>query len=186
MPSHEAAALLVSPKSQIAQLFRAGHRKVHFYEKKNVLDKHTFPSSTTSKELHFTVTLQRKKSIHTSKGGTRPEKIISTNHPNLSNVSALIRSVSSVPNTFRVNINKTHRIWKKKKWYQDKNDVVLPTTSPSNILKLKDSRPDPSLTHGFGLLNLLKANMGHRYKPSTNGLLLFVWQQPLSPASCSS
>lgn len=131
MPSHEAVALLVSPKSQIAQLFRAGHRKVHFYEKKNVLDKHTFPSSTTSKELHFTVTLQRKKSIHTSKGGTRPEKIISTNHPNLSNVSALIRSVSSVPNTFRVNINKTHRIWKKRKmvsrqkWCGPANNITV-------------------------------------------------------------
>lgn len=34
--------LLVSPKSQIAQSFRAGHGKVHFYEKKNVLIKQTF------------------------------------------------------------------------------------------------------------------------------------------------
>lgn len=124
--------------------------------------------------------LQRRKIIHTSERGTGPEIIISTSHPNLSNVSALINqfTVSQTPSK---QILQT-RIWKIK-WYHDKNNVVLPTTSLSNIFKLKDSNQTLHMC-GFGLLSLLKAIMGHLYKPSTNGFMLYVWRLLLS-ASCS-
>lgn len=63
---------------------------------------------------------------------------------------------------------------------KDKNNVALPTTSMSNISKLKDSTLYPSHIHGFGFMKFfLEASWGsqtvqHLYIPCTNVFLLYV------------
>lgn len=116
----------------------------------------------------------QRKNNHTSDRGTRPKLKISTNCPNLSNLSEfktqchkLLQSKHCI----------TRRIWRKKKMVSDKNGVVLPTTSPSNILKLKDSNQTLHIWLVLVLKVYIKAFIGHLY---TNGFLLFAWRPLLS------
>lgn len=89
----------------------------------------------------------QRKNNHTSDRGTRPKLKISTNCPNLSNLSAfktqchkLLQSKHCI----------TRRIWRKKKngirqkWCGPANNITV------KYLQVEGQQPDPSHMTGFG------------------------------------
>lgn len=94
-----------------------------------------------------------------------------------------IDSSFTVSHHLQSKYDKTHRIWKKngiktKKKCGPANNMTI------KYLQVEVQQPDPSHMCGFGLVSLLKAIMGHLYKPATNGFMLYVWR-PLTSTSCS-